>query len=265
MEPRFHAGDLALVRSQSSYRVGEVVAYESGAPHRRAAPDHRARPATATSSRATTTTSSTSNTRREPADRRDVAARGGRRRRPPVDPLAGARRGAHRARGRCCSPDACSPVAGGAGAGSGGRRRRRASARRPVPAPPEPADRRARRGPGGVVPVRAAGAARVHPPRRPPRPSEVAYKQSGALLLREPTPGPTYPRTGPAPATRCSPASSTCAPLRLSLRHRREAVAHRHGLLSAKVASTSGWHTTLALGGPQRFHGNHGPSTATST
>ncbi|HTU77834.1 MAG TPA: signal peptidase I [Solirubrobacteraceae bacterium] len=29
MEPRFHSGDLALVRSQSSYHVGEIVAYHS--------------------------------------------------------------------------------------------------------------------------------------------------------------------------------------------------------------------------------------------
>jgi signal peptidase I len=33
MEPRFHAGDLALVRSQGSYRVGEIVAYRSRAFH----------------------------------------------------------------------------------------------------------------------------------------------------------------------------------------------------------------------------------------
>jgi signal peptidase I len=29
MEPRFHSGDLAIVRSQSSYQVGEIVAYHS--------------------------------------------------------------------------------------------------------------------------------------------------------------------------------------------------------------------------------------------
>jgi signal peptidase I len=29
MEPRFHTGDLALVRSQSNYKVGEIVAYHS--------------------------------------------------------------------------------------------------------------------------------------------------------------------------------------------------------------------------------------------
>ncbi len=29
MEPRFHTGDLAIVRGQSSYRVGEIVAYDS--------------------------------------------------------------------------------------------------------------------------------------------------------------------------------------------------------------------------------------------
>ncbi len=33
MEPRFHAGDLVLVRAQSSYRVGEIVAYHSNAFH----------------------------------------------------------------------------------------------------------------------------------------------------------------------------------------------------------------------------------------
>ena len=33
MEPRFHTGDLALVRSQSSYHVGEIVAYHSKMLH----------------------------------------------------------------------------------------------------------------------------------------------------------------------------------------------------------------------------------------
>ncbi len=33
MEPRFHTGDLAIVRSQSNYRVGEVVAYDSHQLH----------------------------------------------------------------------------------------------------------------------------------------------------------------------------------------------------------------------------------------
>ncbi len=33
MEPRFHTGDLALVRSKSSYRVGEIVAYHSELLH----------------------------------------------------------------------------------------------------------------------------------------------------------------------------------------------------------------------------------------
>jgi signal peptidase I len=33
MEPRFHTGDLAIVRSQSSYHVGEIVAYENKMLH----------------------------------------------------------------------------------------------------------------------------------------------------------------------------------------------------------------------------------------
>jgi signal peptidase I len=33
MEPRFHTGDLALVRSQGGYRVGEIVAYDSRMLH----------------------------------------------------------------------------------------------------------------------------------------------------------------------------------------------------------------------------------------
>ncbi len=33
MEPRFHAGDLVLVRAQSDYKVGEIVAYHSNAFH----------------------------------------------------------------------------------------------------------------------------------------------------------------------------------------------------------------------------------------
>src|SRR5665213_1495050 len=33
MEPHFHTGDLAVVRSQSSYQVGEIVAYHSNMFH----------------------------------------------------------------------------------------------------------------------------------------------------------------------------------------------------------------------------------------
>ena len=33
MEPRFHTGDLAIVRSQSNYHVGEVVAYHNHQLH----------------------------------------------------------------------------------------------------------------------------------------------------------------------------------------------------------------------------------------
>ena len=33
MEPRFHSGDLAIVRSQSSYHVGEIVAYHNKMLH----------------------------------------------------------------------------------------------------------------------------------------------------------------------------------------------------------------------------------------
>ncbi len=33
MEPRFHTGDLAIVRSQSSYHVGEIVAYQNNMLH----------------------------------------------------------------------------------------------------------------------------------------------------------------------------------------------------------------------------------------
>src|SRR5207237_1875298 len=33
MQPRFHAGDLAIVRHESSYHVGEIVAYRSRMLH----------------------------------------------------------------------------------------------------------------------------------------------------------------------------------------------------------------------------------------
>ncbi|MGA9859993.1 MAG: S24 family peptidase, partial [Solirubrobacteraceae bacterium] len=33
MEPRFHSGDLALVRPAAQYRVGDVVAYHSSLLH----------------------------------------------------------------------------------------------------------------------------------------------------------------------------------------------------------------------------------------
>ena len=33
MEPRFHAGDLVLVRAQSDYRVGQIVAYHNKQLH----------------------------------------------------------------------------------------------------------------------------------------------------------------------------------------------------------------------------------------
>ena len=59
MEPRFHTGDLAIVRPASNYRVGEIVAYWSTVLHTVVFTGSLPRTAIRMNSRETTTTSST--------------------------------------------------------------------------------------------------------------------------------------------------------------------------------------------------------------
>ena len=97
-------------------------------------------------------------------------------------------------------------------------------------------------------------------PRAPRPPRRSPYKQSGSLSYTgEATPGPTYPEDRVRRANRCSRASFTRAPpLRLPLPQHRAHTLAGTVPMGATVASTSGWQTRLALGGPQRFHGDRG-------
>jgi hypothetical protein len=104
---------------------------------------------------------------------------------------------------------------------------------------------------------------------RPPsarRPSETSYKQSGRLSYSaSSTPGPTYANnvavTGDPLFTRVVNKVNVRFEYQLSA-SAKESLAGTASL-SANVASTSGWHTTLALGSSTHFRGNHATVTAT--
>jgi signal peptidase I len=261
MEPRFHTGDLAIVRSQSSYHVGEIVAYQNHQLHTIVL--HRI-------------------IGREgdryifKGDNNNFVD--------PEHPLAGQLMGAlwiHIPGAGVRLQSIRSPALMGGlifvgillltGGAFTQRRRRR---------------HRQQRGGGGiidsspqlpqhaehpVVAVLAVGLLALLPFvalallsfTRPPatrRQVNIPYKQSGKLSYSaDQAPAPAYP-TGRA---------STGEPLFTNVLH---AVAVRfdyhfesaskHAIvgkasLSAKISSTSGWHTTLALGAPTYFRGDH--------
>jgi signal peptidase I len=266
MEPRFHSGDLAIVRSQSSYHVGEVVAYHNHQLHTIVL--HR------------------------------IIGREGDRYLfkgdnnsfvDPEHPVASQLIGAlwlHIAGAGIRLQSIRSPIVMGAllflgvllltgGVFTRGRRRRR--------------------GHGG------AGASVAHAPGHPWRPARPAlvvvvvgllalvpflllallaftrapserssftipYKQSGALsYTADATPGPVYPENRVVTGEPLFTQVLTTVEFRFSYRFESTA---RHALtgnasLSATLTSTSGWHTTLALGAPTYFRGDHALVTGT--
>ena len=267
MEPRFHTGDLAIVRGQSRYHVGEIVAYQSKMLHTVVL--HR------------------------------IIGRSGDRylfkgdnnhfidfEHPRATQLVGALR-LHIAGAGSDFLSIHSPVLVGVlvavaillltgGVFTRRRRRRRRQEklgmpieRPPVPSPQRPAER--------VTGVLTIGLIALLPFvllallafTRPPtarRPSEMSYKQSGKLSYSaHATPGPTY----------ADNVAETGDPLfirvvdKVDVRFEYQlATAAKTSLagtasLAATVTSTTGWHTTLALGSTTRFHGNRATVTAT--
>jgi signal peptidase I len=267
MEPRFHTGDLAIVRSQSSYHVGEIVAYHSRQLHTIVL--HRI-------------------IGREgdryifKGDNNNFID--------PEHPLASQLMGAlwiHIPGAGVRLQSIRSPaVMGGlifvgmlllTGGAFTQRRRRRHRQQRAGGSIIGPSPQLSQRPGHPVVGVLTIGALALLPflalallafdrPLAKRRQVNIPYKQSGKLSYSaEKAPAPAYP-TGRA---------STGEPLFTNVLHAvgvrfdyHFASESQHAItgkasLSAKITSTSGWHTTLALGAPTYFRGDHALVTGT--
>lgn len=267
MEPRFHTGDLAIVRSQSSYHVGEVVAYQSKMLG-------------------------------TVVLHRIVALSGDRYlfkgdnnhfidfEHPRASQLVGALR-LHIPGAGADFQSIRSPVlvgvlvaiailllTGGVFTHRRRRRRRREHAGVHIEHPPKRLPRRpAERATGvltvGLIAMLPFVVLALLAFTRPPtarRPSEISYKQSAKLTYSaNATPGPTYANdvaeTGDPLFTRVVNDVNVRFEYQLDTTAK-QALAGTASL-AANVTSTSGWHTTLALGSPTRFHGSHAVVTAT--
>ncbi len=267
MEPRFHTGDLAIVRSQSSYHVGEIVAYHNHELHTIVL--HR------------------------------IIGRDGDRYIfkgdnnnfvDPERPLAGQLMGAlwiHIPGAGVRLQSIRSPaVMGGlifvglllltGGAFTQRRRRRHRQQRaggsimdsspRLPQRPGEPAVAVLSIGLLALLPFLALALLAFNRPTTKRHAVNIPYKQSGRLAYSaHEAPAPAYP----------AGRASTGEPLFTNVLH---AVAVRfdyhfastapHAVagkasLSARITSTSGWHTTLALGAPTHFRGDHALVTGT--
>ncbi len=267
MEPRFHSGDLAIVRSQSSYHVGEIVAYHSHDLHTIVL--HRI-------------IGRQGDRYIFKGDNNNFVD--------PEHPLAGQLMGAlwiHIPGAGVRLQSIRSPaVMGGlifvgmlllTGGAFTQRRRRRHRQQRAggsiMDSPPQFPQH-----PGNpVVGVLTIGLLALLPFlalalfafSRPPttrRAVNIPYKQSGKLSYSaDKAPGPAYP----------AGRASTGEPLFTEILHAvgvrfdyRFESAAKHAVtgkasLSAKITSTSGWHTTLALGAPTYFRGDHALVTGT--
>jgi signal peptidase I len=267
MEPRFHTGDLAIVRSQSSYHVGEVVAYHNHELHTIVL--HRI-------------------IGREgdryifKGDNNNFVD--------PEHPFASQLIGAlwihiPGAGGRLLSLRSPAVMGGLIFVGmlllTGGaftqRRRRRHRQQRAgasiVDASPQLPQRRAYPVLGvltigllALLPFLALALLAFSHPLTTRRAVNIPYKQSGKLSYSaDEAPGPAYP-TGHA---------GTGEPLFTNVLHTvgvrfdyRFESTTKHAVsgkasLSARITSTSGWHTTLPLGAPTYFRGDHALVTGT--
>jgi signal peptidase I len=259
MEPRFHAGDLAIVRSQSSYRVGEIVAYDNIAFHTIVL--HRI----VAISGARYVFKGDNNDFvdfEHPARSQLIGALW------LGIPGAGARLESLR------SPALVGVLIGVATLLLSGaafttrrrrRRRRRAAAETGHPAPAR------RQGPAvEPVVVLAVGLLALLPflaltllsftrPANASLPLAVPYAQSGALSYTAGTaPGPIYPGNRAVTGEPLFTHVVDSVQLRFAYRFR---TAARHSLtgrvsLSATIASTSGWQKTFALAPPAPFRGD---------
>jgi signal peptidase I len=267
MEPRFHTGDLALVRSQSSYHVGEIVAYNSRVYHTVVL--HR------------------------------IIARAGDRyvfkgdnnnfvdfEHPAASQLIGAlwlHLPGWGARLRSLS----SPALVGAlvafavllltGVSFARGRRRRGRERRATEGAERPPQHAPRRTAGSTAeplalallalfPFVALGLLAFTRSSTAPVPFKVPYRQSATLSYSaEATPGPIYPDNRAVTGEPLFTRVVSLVDLRFAYRFH-AAAAHSlagEASLSATVASTNGWQTTLQLGQPTRFKGDHALVRAT--
>jgi signal peptidase I len=254
MKPRFHAGDLVLVRSQDNYHVGEIVAYHSLVFHTVVL--HR------------------------------IVARDGARyvfkgdnnnfldfEHPTRSQLIGSL-WLHVPGAGASLHSLRSPALIGilmavgtlffAGAAFTRRRRRRRAAARDQPRPQrgsaEPVLGIAAIAAVPLLPFVALAALAFTRPATAPLPFTAAYRQSGAFSYSaDATPGPAY----------AGNRALTGEPLFTHVIHTVKfqfgysfAAAAAHSVtgtaaLYATITSTSGWHTTVALSHPTRFHGDH--------
>jgi signal peptidase I len=267
MEPRFHTGDLAIVRSQSSYHVGEVVAYQNHQLHTMVL--HRI-------------------IGREgdryifKGDNNDFVD--------PEHPLASQLIGAlwiHIPGAGVHLQSLRSPAAMGGlifvgmllltGGAFTQRRRRRHRHRWADGSVVDSAPELPRHPGRPVVGVLSVGLLALLPflalallaftrPLATSRVVKIPYKQSGKLSYSaNKAPGPAYPAgrasTGEPLFTNVLPAVEVRFDYRFESAAK-HAVAGKASL-SAKITSTSGWHTTLALGAPTYFRGDHALVTGT--
>jgi signal peptidase I len=269
MEPRFHSGDLALVRSESDYRVGEIVAY------------HNRQLGTVVLHRIIGRDGSRYVFKGDNNNFQDFEH-------PTRSQLIGALwvhvPGAGRTLNSIRSPALIAVLfafgtllVGGASFAKRRRRRRRERAGPSLPASLARVDEEAPAAGGGLDSGRAAMIAACALVAMTPflalavlsftRPAaevlavHVPYRQTGRLSYSaSPPAGPTYPdgtvRTGDPLFTR------VVRSVQLAYAYRFESAApHRlaaRASLDATVASTSGWQTTIPLSAPSPLHGDGG-------
>jgi signal peptidase I len=266
MEPRFHTGDLAIVRSRSSYHVGEVVAYHNHQLHTIVL--HRI-------------------IGREgdkylfKGDNNDFVD--------PERPVASQLIGSlwiHIPGAGVRLQSIRSPaVMGGLifvgmlllFGGAFTQRRRERHRQRRAGGSIDSSPRLPQRPGGPVIAVLTIGLLALLPflalallaftrPLTTSRAVNIPYKQSGKLsYTAAEAPGPAYPAgrasTGEPLFTNVLPAVGVRFDYQFESATK-HAVAGR-ATLSAKITSTSGWHTTLALGSPTYFRGDHALVTGT--
>ncbi len=267
MEPRFHTGDLAIVRRQSSYHVGEIVAYHNHQLHTIVL--HRI-------------IGHEGDRYIFKGDNNNFVD--------PEHPLASQLMGAlwiHIPGAGVRLQSIRSPALMGGlifvgillltGGAFTQRRRRRHRQQRTSGSVVGSSPQLPQRPGDPVVAVLAIGLLALLPflalavigfthPLTTSRQVNIPYKQSGRLSYSAAeAPAPAYP----------SGRASTGEPLFTNVLHAvgvrfdyRFESAAKHALagkasLSARITSTSGWHTTFALGAPTRFHGDHALVTGT--
>jgi signal peptidase I len=267
MEPRFHTGDLAIVRSQSTYRVGEVVAYHNHQLHTIVL--HRI-------------------IGREgdryvfKGDNNNFVD--------PEHPLASQLIGSlwlHIPGAGARLQSIRSPalmgallffgvllLTGGAFARTRGRRRRdrragEGAAHTPVQLPQHPASPFLGVLAVGLIVLLPFVALALLAFTRPPserRPYEIPYKQSGVLSYSaDAPPGPVYADDHAVTGDPLFTHVLSAVDMRFSYTFHTAAAHSLAGKasLSATIASTSGWQHTFTLGAPTHFRGDRAVATGT--